>query len=99
LNLAIALPLGYAALAWCWTIVRPLQGIFVTLGQRSLGAFVLHVYGILLVAHLPYADDFWTNTLVQVALIIAVAAVLNGIHHVRTVWHIGTVAAPQPLAA
>jgi hypothetical protein len=99
LNLAIALPLGYVALAWCWTIVRPLQSIFVTLGQRSLGAFVLHVYGILVVAHLPYADDFWTNTLVQLALIVAVAAVLNAIQHVRTVRHIGTAATPQPLAA
>ena len=54
--------------------------MFVTLGQQSLGAFVLHVYGILLIANMPllHADQFWTNTLVQVTLIVTIAALLNG---------------------
>ena len=43
LNLAVALPLGYMLLSRCWTIAGPFQTMFVTLGQRSLGAFVLHV--------------------------------------------------------
>ena len=79
LNLAVALPVGYALLTWAWRIARPLASVFVTLGQQSLGAFVLHVYGILLVAHLPLVrpDEFWTNTLVQVILIVAIAALLN----------------------
>src|SRR5205823_1182928 len=82
LNLAVALPLGYAVLTWWWAIARPLGIIFVTLGQRSLGAFVLHMYGILIVEHLPYKDGFWANTLVQIILVVAIAAVLNGVHRV-----------------
>ena len=82
LNLAAALPLAYAVLTWCWKAARPLQSVFVTLGQQSLGAFVLHVYGILLLAQLKLADEFWTNTLVQVMLIVAIAAALNGIQGV-----------------
>jgi hypothetical protein len=53
LNLAIGLPFGYAVLTWGWRMASPLGIVFVTLGQRSLGAFVLHVYGILLLAALP----------------------------------------------
>src|SRR5262249_48221139 len=30
LNLAVALPLAYALLTWCWPIARALQAIFVT---------------------------------------------------------------------
>lgn len=83
LNLAVALPLGYQVLTWCWAIARPLQIIFVTLGQQSLGAFVLHVYAILLIDHLPYADDFWLNTLVQVMIIVAIAGLLHSSQHLR----------------
>jgi hypothetical protein len=83
LNLAVGLPLGYAVLTWGWRIAQPMGIIFVTLGQRSLGAFVLHVYGILLVAHLPLADEFWVNTLVQLTLIVAIATLLNGVQRVR----------------
>ena len=83
LNLAVALPIGYALLTWGWTLARPFGPIFVTLGQQSLGAFVLHVYGLLLLEHLPYADHFWTNTLLQLMLIVAIAAVLNGVKHVH----------------
>jgi hypothetical protein len=80
LNLAVALPVGYALLTWCWRIARPLGIVFVTLGQQSLGAFVLHVYGILLIAHMPpvHVDEFWTDTLVQAILIVGIAALLNG---------------------
>jgi hypothetical protein len=79
LNLAVALPVAYALLTWCWAFARPLGVVFVTLGQQSLGAFVLHVYGILLIAHVPLlnADEFWTNTIAQVILIIAIASLLN----------------------
>lgn len=83
LNLAIALPLGYAVLKRCWTLVRPLQGIFVTLGQQSLGAFVLHVYGLLLIANLLRVDDVWVNTAAQVALIVAIAALLAALSWLR----------------
>src|SRR5215471_14394933 len=48
LNLAIGLPVAYALLTRFWNLLRPLEAVFVTLGQRSLGAFVLHVYGLLL---------------------------------------------------
>jgi hypothetical protein len=80
LNLAVALPVGYALLTALWRMASPLGTLFVTLGQQSLGAFILHVYGILLVAHLPIAqgNGLWTNTLVQVALILAIAVLLNG---------------------
>ena len=80
LNLAVALPVGYALLTALWRMASPLGTLFVTLGQQSLGAFILHVYGILLIAHLPMAQGsgLWTNTLLQVALILAIAVLLNG---------------------
>jgi hypothetical protein len=99
LNLAVALPLGYVLLTWCWRIARPLQGIFVTLGQQSLGAFVLHVYAILLLGHLAYPDDFWLNTLLQVALVVAIAALLNGVQRVRLSARQTPLPKAQPLAA
>jgi hypothetical protein len=77
LNLAVALPLGYALLTWCWPIARASQAVFVTLGEQSLGAFVLHVYGLILLANLPHPDAVWANTGAQVILILAIAAVLN----------------------
>jgi hypothetical protein len=78
LNLAVALPMGYALLGWCWAVVRPFQSLLVTLGQRSLGAFVLHVYGTLLLAHLPHAGGVMTNTMLQLLVIVGIAALLNG---------------------
>jgi hypothetical protein len=99
LNLAVALPVGYALLTWCWTIARPFGIVFVTLGQQSLGAFVLHVYGILLLEHIPHADEFWTNTLVQIILIVAIAAVLNGAQRVPLRRRTMTAAPARPLAA
>ena len=99
LNLAVALPLGYAVLTWGWSIARPFGIIFVTLGQRSLAAFVLHVYGILLLARLPLADKFWTNTLVQVIFIVAIAALLNGVQRLRVSRRTTMVERARPLAA
>jgi hypothetical protein len=79
LNLAVALPTGYALLAsrFVRLLIRPLQPLFVTIGRASLGAFVLHVYGLLLVARLPENGEFWINTLVQVLLVLGIAGVLK----------------------
>ena len=99
LNLAVALPLAYAALTWCWTIARPFKFVFVTLGQQSLGAFMLHVYGILLLANVPHVDEFWTNTLLQLMLIVTIAAVLNGAQYVHVSRRPRMLVPAQPLAA
>ena len=77
LNLLVALPLAYALLTAGWKIAAPLGKLFVTLGQRSLGAFVLHVYAIMLIAHTSPGEGLWRNTLLQIAVILAIAAVLN----------------------
>ena len=73
LNLSIALPVAYLMLTRYWAVARSLEKVFVVLGQRSLGAFVLHVYGLLVLAHLPLPDDIWVNTLAQVTLVCAIA--------------------------
>src|SRR5262249_18923507 len=77
LNLTIALPIAYAALTRAWWLARPLETLLVTLGQRSLGAFVLHVYGLLLLANLTLPYNVLFNTIVQVALVVGIAALLN----------------------
>jgi len=102
LNLGVALPVGYALLAWCaiGSIAARLQPLFVTLGQGSLGAFVLHVYGLLLLAHLPETDVLWINTVVQVTLIVAIAAALNALNRLPARRRAPTIRAQiQPLAA
>jgi hypothetical protein len=76
LNLAVALPCGYALLTRGWALASRFQGLFVTLGQGSLAAFVLHVYGLLILAHLPATDEVWINTAVQLLLIAAIASLL-----------------------
>ena len=75
LNLAVTLPTVYAVLAWrrLSTIAGPLAQLLATLGQRSLAAFVLHVYGLLLLAHLPESDQLWINTITQILLIAGIA--------------------------
>ena len=83
LNLAVGLSVGYAILTSGWSVARRLGIVFVTLGQRSLGAFVLHVYGILLLANLPHEDRFWVDTLLQLTLIVAIVALLHGVHLLR----------------
>jgi hypothetical protein len=85
LNLAVALPVGYALLTWGWTLARPLGIVFVSLGQQSLGAFILHVYGVLLLANLPIAnsEDLGINTLILLLLIVAIAGLLDGTQRLR----------------
>jgi len=99
LNLAVALPAGYAFLTWGWMLARPVRAIFVSLGQQSLGAFILHVYGVLALAHLPIdPDNLALNTVAQVLLIVAIAALLSGApqRHIRRLF---AAPAPQPMAA
>ena len=83
LNLSIALPVAYVMLTRYWALARPLETVFVVLGQRSLGAFVLHVYGLLLLAHLPLPDGIWINTLAQVTLVFAIATLLTSAQSLR----------------
>ena len=83
LNLSIALPVAYVMLTRYWALARPLEAVFVVLGQRSLGAFVLHVYGLLLLAHLPLPEGIWINTLAQVTLVCTIAMLLNSAQGLR----------------
>jgi hypothetical protein len=99
LNLAIALPMAYAILTRYRWLARPFESVFVTLGQRSLGAFVLHVYGLLLIAHLPLPEGVWMSALVQVALVLAIAILLNGAEAVRYRSREPAPAHAEPLAA
>ena len=83
LNLSIALPVVYLMLTRYWVLARPFETVFVVLGQRSLGAFVLHVYGLLLLAHLPLPEGILINTLAQVTLVYTIAILLNSTQGVR----------------
>ena len=85
LNLAVGLPIGYAILTACWRLAQPFARVFVTLGQQSLGAFVLHVYAVMLIAHTSQGDGLWTNTLLQVAAILGIAALLAWSRRLKTV--------------
>ena len=100
LNLAVALPVGYAALSALWRLARPFGKVFITLGQQSLGAFVLHVYAVLVMAHMR-DTGIWTNTLAQLLAILAIAGVLNAIRRLSRRRRREPVMAPaaQPLAA
>lgn len=79
-NLAVALPTGYMVLGRCWTLLRPIQAIVTTLGRRSLGAFVLHVYAILLLVHIPHADAVIVNTTLQLLTIVVIAVLLGTVY-------------------
>ncbi len=81
-NLAVALPVGYLTLSSAWPRIARLHALFVTLGQQSLGAFVLHTYGLLLTARVRALDEV-TNTVVQLLLIVAIAAVLTATRRTR----------------
>jgi hypothetical protein len=83
LNLAVALPTGYALLGWCWRVVRPAHKLLIVLGQGSLGAFVLHVYAIVLLAQLPIGDGLLANTVLQLLVIVGIAALLNSMSRTR----------------
>jgi hypothetical protein len=99
LNLSIGLPVLYLMLTRYWALARPLESVFVVLGQRSLGAFVLHVYGLLLLAHLPIADGIWINTLVQVTFVSSIATLLSGAQSLRYRHRRAPHEQAQPLAA
>jgi hypothetical protein len=99
LNLSIALPLAYALLTRYWVLLRPLESVFVVLGQRSLGAFVLHVYGLLLLAQLPLPDGIWINTLAQITLIVTIATLLTNAKGLRSRRRDTVPARAEPLAA
>jgi hypothetical protein len=90
---------AYAMLTRHWALARPLETVFVVLGQRSLGAFVLHVYGLLLLAHLPLPDSVWINTLAQVAFVVGIATLLNSAQGVRNRRRDMVPARAEPLAA
>src|SRR5262245_441181 len=102
LNLAVALPVGYALLTWCWMLVRPVGAVFVSLGQQSLSAFILHVYGVIAIAHLPGVSDsnVVTTTVVQLLLIVSIAVLLNAAQRIEIrPKRIVTAPRPQPVAA
>jgi hypothetical protein len=84
LNLAVGLPLGYAVLTAWWRLAQPFATLFVTLGQQSLGAFVLHVYAIMLIAHTSPTDSLWLNTVLQVAAILVIAALLRTLRRLQS---------------
>jgi len=73
--------------------------VFVVLGQRSLGAFVLHVYGLLLLAHLPLPEGIFINTLAQMIMVCTIAALLSSAHGVRVRRRETSLARAEPLAA
>ena len=99
LNLSVALPVAYVMLTRYWVLARPLETVFVVLGQRSLGAFVLHVYGLVLLSHLPLPDDIWISTLAQVTLVCAIAALLTSADSLSHRGHRPSPAHAEPLAA
>jgi hypothetical protein len=69
------------------------------LGQRSLGAFVLHVYGLLLLAHLPLPDGIWVTTLAQVTLVCTIATLLTSAEQLRKRGRSPSLPQAEPLAA
>jgi hypothetical protein len=100
LNLAVSLPVGYAALSTLWRVARPFGTVFITLGQQSLGAFVLHVYAVLVMAHMSSERGIWTNTLVQLTAILTIVGVLHAIRRFSTRRRRPVMTtAPQPVAA
>ncbi len=99
LNLAVALPLGYGVLTWCWKAASRLAIVFVTLGQQSLSAFVLHVYALVILQHLPRPNNLWLNTFVQIAIVVAIAGLLNGIQRLSIRPRRASLVGPQRLAA
>jgi len=99
LNLAVALPTAYVIVGWCWTALRPLHVLLVTLGQRSLGAFVLHVYAMLLLAYLPHGNGLLINTLLQLLAIVGIAAVLAATRRAPAGRGVPVAEEPRALAA
>jgi len=99
LNLAVSLPVGYAALSALWRVARPFGAVFITLGEQSLGAFVLHVYAVLVMAHMSPESGIWTNTLVQLTAILTIAALLHAVRRLSSHRRTVMTPRPQPVAA
>jgi hypothetical protein len=99
LNLAVGLPVAYAALTRWWALARPLNAALITLGQYSLGAFVLHVYAVLLLAYLPLSGDVLIDTLLQLAIIMGIVSGLRTLHRSRGPQPVVASLAAKPLAA
>ncbi len=99
LNLAIALPVGYAALTRFSWLVRPLHAVFITLGRQSLGAFVLHVYALVVLPYLALAGGLLVNTIVQATMLVAIAAILRAVQWVRDARRAGAAPAAAQMAA
>lgn len=93
-NLAVGLSVFYSALTRWWSLVRPLHSLFITLGQQSLGAFVLHVYAVLFLAYLPVPAGPLANTIIQVTIVVGIAVALSVIQRMRAPQR-----ATQPLPA
>ena len=88
----MALPYGYALLAWGWAIAVRFQGLFVTLGQGWLVAFVLPSTAVWWLLICRATDVLWINTVVQIVLIAAIASLLNGLQR----WRDGRVSGFMP---
>jgi len=63
--------------------MRPVHKLVIVLGQGSLGAFVLHVYAVVLLTHLPIGDGLLTNTVLQLLVIVGTAGLLNAMSRER----------------
>jgi OpgC protein len=90
---------AYLMLTRDWVLTRSLEKVFVVLGQRSLGAFVLHVYGLLLLEHVPFHDGIWANTLAQVTLVAIIATLLTSGERWRNRRRSAALPQAEPLAA
>lgn len=99
LNLAVGLPVCLAALSHLSGVTARFGHVFITLGRRSLGAFVLHTYGLLLLSQMRLPQGVIATTLVQVAFIAVIAALLSGPSLLRTRRRPEPLAPARPLAA
>ena len=99
LNLSIALPVAYLMLTRDWAVTRTFEKVFVVLGKRSLGAFVLHVYALLLLEHMPFHDGLWANTLAQVTMVGIIATLLMSRERLRNRGRRPSLPQAEPLAA
>jgi hypothetical protein len=97
LNLSVGLATAYAVLTRHWSLMRPLHAVFITLGQQSLGAFVVHVYALLLLSKLSLPASVLMDTLVQVAIIVGIVVVLRHVQRLKRAPQ--RVAVPVPVQA
>jgi len=83
LNLCVGLTTAYAVLTRHWSLMRPLHAVFITLGQQSLGAFVVHVYALLLLSRLSLPATVLMDTLVQLAIVGGIVFVLQHVQRLK----------------